>query len=205
MPVLLCLVLFAVPPTEDILKLAIVDFDVASFNKKAKHHYKSQQNQKKQEELAIAQVVMGELERELQVEFDIVERRKLKTVLNEHKIATTGPLNGGEAKEVWRILKADRLLTGTITEYQRREKHFKSKRYKIDRMTYTYHLAASFKLIESHSGAVLVVATVAVRTDSRELRQHDLDDTSFRSFLCQKLALGMRERLVRDLRARQEE
>lgn len=49
-------------------------------------------------------------------QFNVVERFKLESVLNELKLAQTGVMDTGQAKEVGRLIGADLILTGTLAQ-----------------------------------------------------------------------------------------
>ncbi len=184
----------------EIPKIAIVDFDSTVSVKDPKQKLSPED----EEELALTKTIMDDLEHELQVEFDIVERRKLETVMKEHKIAKGSQLEKDGAAKVWELLKADYLLTGTITDFVKRKIEYKSQQYNISSQTYTYMLDVSYKLIESNTGKVIVVGRSSIRTDTRQLRSEGLEDAFYQGYLSRALALDVRDKLVKDLRARQD-
>jgi TolB-like protein len=50
-------------------------------------------------------------------DFDVIDRTHLKTILAEHKLATTGVIDPATARKMGQIIGADVLLTGTITPF----------------------------------------------------------------------------------------
>lgn len=182
----------------DLQKIAIVDFDSSVLAKDPKTP-----TSEDPESLLLTKALMDSLELELQVEYDIVERRKLETVKNEHRVGEGFRVDQIGQTKSWELIKADYLLTGTITDFVKRKTEFKSDHYQIKTQTVTYLLEISFKMIESRTGKVVVVGQASARTDTRQLRSLGRED-GYQGYLCQDLAKKVRMQIVKDMRARQE-
>ena len=192
-------------PLVEYEKLAIVDFTVVGWTAENERGWKITDPRtiaKAKEELS--QTLMAALENELQVEFDIVERRKLEAIQQEHRLAKDDSVQFGPSSDVWKLLKADRLLTGTVS-FVMEVRQYKNKNLEMQTQTRTFHLSTSFKLIETGSGRLIAVGEEVVGTDSRRLRREGFSDETYLTPMCREMGTAIRERLNKAMKTRRDE
>lgn len=97
--------------------------------------------------------------------FVVVERQKIRAVLEEQALSESGRVEGSEGVALGRLLGADYLVTGTVTAFEEKiEEKSKSGFFggnaRIERTSHGGYLAVDLRVIDSSSGAIAAARTI---------------------------------------------
>lgn len=117
--------------------------------------------------------------------FTVVERQKLRDVLEEQALSETGRLSEGDNAKLGQLLGADYLVTGTVTAF---EENIETKvtggglfrRGKVEAVSQGGYLAVDLRVIDAHDGRIAYARTVEGFTE-KKVESITLDGGSFGS------------------------
>jgi len=174
------------PADGERLTLAVADFqDVTTAD---------QQNRNARTD-ALQVTLQESIAQALQVEYQLVERQKLNLVLAEQAIVKNKMTDPDQAAKLGRIVGAQYILTGTITEMvtSTRDVELGTYRSKFSR----FRLTVVFKIVDTTTTEVVVTGMQSVETDSRELKREGYTDSFATNVLAEKMALAVRDDVER--------
>jgi len=122
----------------------------------------------------IGRVVTNMLASELAAReaFTVVERRKLRAVLEEQDLAESGLLKPGEGAKIGELTGAQYLVMGTITAFQPdTETKVSGGMFRRTRVEQTHHgsyLALDLRVVDTSTGEVSYARTIEGHTGGRE-------------------------------------
>lgn len=101
--------------------------------------------------------------------FTVVERQKLRAVLEEQDLVESGRITPGQGAEIGKLIGADFLVTGTVTAFEEDvEEKVKGGyfgRARVERTSKGGYLAVDLRVIDSTTGKIAVARTVEGRTE----------------------------------------
>jgi len=132
----------------------------------------------------IGRVVTNMLASELAAReaFTVVERRKLRAVLEEQDLAESGLLKPGEGAEIGQLTGATYLVMGTITAFQPDTETKVSgggmfSRARVEQTNHGSYLALDLRVVDTSTGEVSYARTIEGHTSGHEtkvdLTQHN--------------------------------
>jgi curli biogenesis system outer membrane secretion channel CsgG len=124
----------------------------------------------------IGRVVTNMLASELAARdaFTVVERRKLRAVLEEQDLAESGLLKPGEGAKIGALTGAQYLVMGTITAFQPDTETKVSggmfRRARVEQTDHGSYLALDLRVVDTSSGEVSYARTIEGHTNGHETR-----------------------------------
>jgi curli biogenesis system outer membrane secretion channel CsgG len=117
--------------------------------------------------------------------FTVVERQKLRDVLEEQALSESGRLSEGDNAKLGQLLGADFLVTGTVTAF---EENIETKysgggffrRGKVEAVSQGGYLAVDLRVIDAHDGRIAYARTVEGYTE-KKVQSLTLEGGSFGS------------------------
>lgn len=107
--------------------------------------------------------------------FVVVERQKLRAILEEQDLAESGLLSPGRGAEVGRLLGADYLVTGTVTAFEEDARtEYKGGLFgggHVERVSEGGYLAVDLRVIDTTTARIAWARTVEGRTEGRVTRE----------------------------------
>jgi len=110
--------------------------------------------------------------------FVVVERQKIRAVLEEQALTESGLVAGNEGAALGKLLGADFLVTGTVTAFEEKiEEKYKSNVFggnaRVQHTSHGGYLAVDLRVIDVASGAIAAARTVEGFTEGgvKELSQ----------------------------------
>jgi curli biogenesis system outer membrane secretion channel CsgG len=101
--------------------------------------------------------------------FTVVERQKLRDVLEEQNLGESGRITPGQGAAIGRLTGAQFLVTGTVTAFeedaQTRYKGGLFGRGKVERVSQGGYLALDLRVIDTTSGEIQYARTIEGRTE----------------------------------------
>ncbi len=101
--------------------------------------------------------------------FVVVERQKLRAVLEEQDLAESGRITPGQGAMIGKLIGADFLVTGTVTAFEEEvEEHYRGgmlSRGRIERESKGGYLAVDLRIIDTTTAQIALVRTVEGRTE----------------------------------------
>lgn len=192
-------------------KLAVVDFDTSTMTKNIETHFITEEEREAAERKvsnemrSLAVALMTALERQLMASYDLVERRKLNTVLREQSLKEGRNMKDLQedqerlAELLRQMVGADLILTGTITEFALERRNVSNHPYFKGRAApqdfVRYQMSASFRLIDATDGRIFLVEDAVANTDSARLRRERKLGSAYRHALCKDMAQQIEESL----------
>jgi curli biogenesis system outer membrane secretion channel CsgG len=111
--------------------------------------------------------------------FVVVERQKLRAVLEEQNLTESGLLSPGQGAELGKLLGANFLVTGTVTAFEEDTKtNYKGGFFgggHVERVSEGGYLAVDLRVIDTSTARIAWARTVEGRTEGRVTRD-DFDD-----------------------------
>jgi curli biogenesis system outer membrane secretion channel CsgG len=102
--------------------------------------------------------------------FTVVERQKLRAVLEEQDLAESGRMTPGQGAELGKLLGADYLVTGTVTAFEEqtetRAKGGLFGRGRVEHVSKGGYLAVDLRVIDSTTGQIAWARTIEGRTEA---------------------------------------
>lgn len=102
--------------------------------------------------------------------FTVVERQKLRAVLEEQDLVESGRITPGQGAEIGKLIGADYLVTGTVTAF---EEQVETKtrggmfgRARVERTSLGGYLAVDLRVIDASTGEIAAARTVEGRTEA---------------------------------------
>jgi curli biogenesis system outer membrane secretion channel CsgG len=97
--------------------------------------------------------------------FTVVERQKLRAVLEEQALSESGHVEGAEGAALGKLLGADYLVTGTVTAFEEKiEEKIKSGFFggnaRVQQISHGGYLAVDLRVIDASTGAIAAARTV---------------------------------------------
>ena len=137
----------------------------------------------------IGRVVTNMLASELAARnaFTVVERRKLRAVLEEQDLAESGLLKPGEGAKIGQLTGAHYLVMGTITAFQPDTETKVSggglfRQTRVEQINHGSYLALDLRVVDTSTGEVSYARTIEGHTGGRETRVDLMDrDAAYRS------------------------
>jgi curli biogenesis system outer membrane secretion channel CsgG len=124
----------------------------------------------------IGRVVTNMLASELAARdaFTVVERRKLRAVLEEQDLAESGLLKPGEGAKIGQLTGARYLVMGTITAFQPDTETKVSggmfRRARVEQTNHGSYLALDLRVVDTTSGEVSYARTIEGHTTGKSLK-----------------------------------
>jgi curli biogenesis system outer membrane secretion channel CsgG len=117
--------------------------------------------------------------------FTVVERQKLRDVLEEQALSESGRLSEGDNAKLGQLLGADYLVTGTVTAFEENiETKYSSgglfRRGKVEAISQGGYLAVDLRVIDAHDGRIAWARTVEGYTE-KKIESITLEGGSFGS------------------------
>jgi len=104
--------------------------------------------------------------------FTVVERQKLRDVLEEQALSESGRLSAGDNAKLGQLLGADYLVTGTVTAFEENlETKYSSggffRRGQVETISKGGYLAVDLRVIDAHDGRIAYARTVEGYTEAK--------------------------------------
>jgi curli biogenesis system outer membrane secretion channel CsgG len=110
--------------------------------------------------------------------FVVVERQKLRAVLEEQNLTESGRLSPGQGAELGKLLGANYLVTGTVTAFEENtQTRYKGGMFgsgRVERVSEGGYLAVDLRVIDTSTARIAWARTVEGRTEGR-VTQQDFD------------------------------
>jgi curli biogenesis system outer membrane secretion channel CsgG len=115
--------------------------------------------------------------------FTVVERQKLRDVLEEQALSESGRLSEGDNAKLGQLLGADFLVTGTVTAFEENVETKYSgggffRRGKVEAVSQGGYLAVDLRVIDARDGRIAYARTVEGYTEAK-VKSFTLEGGSF--------------------------